>query len=534
MTLKPYIISGALFLVGLILFFSFHQKYEHRFSSLSQEITIQRSNSERKVLLEGDVLSADFKAEYINLGKISVRFFNFHRDSNDELEFRLRTSDSDEWLYKANYNTNQFLPDEYFSFGFPVDSLSQGKSYRIEIESLRGATESGIALSKITPQAVAVSEFSKKFLLSRSDNLLYFLKNKFIDIVSDMRLLLALLVFQIPFFLYLVLYFSKKLLVFPFVAFAFLIGYFLSNDVSELSFQFIAIPAMWSIMLIWYRIEPRLGIGLSFLLILFGIINLLFNDSISTERFLEWGYVFSLSSFFTIVYYENINLRVVFTWSKLGKKVRNEVLYLLEKAKEINGYLSEDLHKSPAKILILVFIATFVLILTKNSFDNVYSLQKLYAEYYQSSSLIPFIKFNAIKLILVYLFSGVIALKVYRNLGSIVPSILLFLILISGLQLKVIGRNKELLTEPRINMISPNTIHESWTDVVIYGHNFKNLPFEGKVILGGVDQYLLISWTDKRIIFRTNPDITKTGDLYVLTSDGKKSNKVELKYTFEY
>jgi len=87
---------------------------------------------------------------------------------------------------------------------------------------------------------------------------------------------------------------------------------------------------------------------------------------------------------------------------------------------------------------------------------------------------------------------------------------------------------------PRIFSINPVTVTEAWTDVVIMGKNFRDIPFQGKVFIDGVEQgEYLVSWSDSKIIFRTNPKITKSGKLKVSPVDRPFTNELQFNYNYK-
>ena len=75
--------------------------------------------------------------------------------------------------------------------------------------------------------------------------------------------------------------------------------------------------------------------------------------------------------------------------------------------------------------------------------------------------------------------------------------------------------------------------NEAWTDVVIYGKNFRNIPFVGKLYIGDIEQgEYMIYWSDEKIVFRTSPDLTRSGQVKVAPLDRGPSNTVLFKYLF--
>lgn len=537
MTIRQVTIFIFLFLAGLGLFVNFNQHFEIPFTSLSSDFKLQSSRNDSRVLLQGDIFSGDFQTNFKNLGQVAIRFFNFNRDSDDILEFRLKESNSNEWFYVARHKTDQFLPDAFFPFGFPIMQNSENKSFHVEIESLRGSTESGIAISKEEPQAVAIYDFTKTEIFASRINFLNFIVNKGRDIIVHPKLLSSLLLYSLPAIFYLVLVFSGSLYILP-LGF---IGIILSIQISTADnihvFQYILIPFLWLGLSRLHELSYRITVIISGILLLFGITCLLKSNSSLAENYLTWGYLFLFTGFFQLILSQKksplgrISPRQFFDSlyvqsEMLLFKSRQVFIFLTEKTEGFGGNLF--------KLTVLAIITLGTGFFAFNSFSKLANLQHIYSEYYGTNGFYYFLRFNSLKLIILYIFSVFVGIKSFKFYRYHLPAILIIVLVISFFQPRLVGMDKSTLVVPRITTISPNTIHESWTDVVVNGHNFKDLPFEGKVVLGGVDQYLIISWTDKKIIFRTNPDTTKTGKLIVITKDGKKSNQVELKYSFEY
>lgn len=95
-----------------------------------------------------------------------------------------------------------------------------------------------------------------------------------------------------------------------------------------------------------------------------------------------------------------------------------------------------------------------------------------------------------------------------------------------------LGKTTNFVGDIKIFSLSIPETSEAWVDIVVYGKNFKDKPFIGKLYIDGVEQRV-ISWTDQAITFRTNPQTTKTGMITIVTTQNKKSNSIDFKYDFK-
>lgn len=86
--------------------------------------------------------------------------------------------------------------------------------------------------------------------------------------------------------------------------------------------------------------------------------------------------------------------------------------------------------------------------------------------------------------------------------------------------------------KPYILRVSP-PIADQYRRVTIYGRNFRDLPFQGEVLLEGRRQRV-VSWSDRQIIFETDPFLSRSGQLVVVNKyEGRgelKSNPVKFIY----
>lgn len=126
-------------------------------------------------LQKGQKVTARFQANAQNLGIIAVRFDTFGKINDDEIIFRLREMGASSWYYQHSYKVDQFQPQGLFTFGFPVISDSEYKTYEFELESVKGKPSSMVAVSTKEPVFVTRHEFTRAALSSDKRNVIYFL-----------------------------------------------------------------------------------------------------------------------------------------------------------------------------------------------------------------------------------------------------------------------------------------------------------------------------------------------------------------------
>lgn len=136
-------------------------------------------------LLKGQKLSAEFTAKADKLGIVAVRFFNSNRINDDVLIFRFKENGAPDWYYQNEYRVDQMLPNQLFTFGFPVIEKAEGKTYQFEIESTMGRPGNAIMLSATEPLFVTRHEFTRADLTANADTLVYFLMKKRLDYDVD-------------------------------------------------------------------------------------------------------------------------------------------------------------------------------------------------------------------------------------------------------------------------------------------------------------------------------------------------------------
>lgn len=164
-------------------------------------------------LLKGETIRGEFEAKENNLGIVAVRFNTFFRINDDSVIFRLKEKGERDWYYEYSYLVDQFQPNDYFTFGFPIITDSLEKIYQFEVESVMGEPENAVALSMIEPVYVTKYQYSKAEIVSNQDYLRTYAYRKIINTFSNVDFLLSFFAYSLPLVLYLIwLFFFEKYL----------------------------------------------------------------------------------------------------------------------------------------------------------------------------------------------------------------------------------------------------------------------------------------------------------------------------------
>jgi hypothetical protein len=181
-----YLIPFFLFYIGLNM--TFRDVYSTNNGLL---ILIQRNekqdifNYTDKEILAGQKILGHFQASENNLGIVAVRFHTFGRINDDSVFFRIKELNSKDWYYQWTYKTDQFQPDDYFTFGFPIIKDSKDKNYIFELESISGTPGNAVALSQVEPLFIEKYKFDKSELILDKKNFYNFSIQKLTRILED-------------------------------------------------------------------------------------------------------------------------------------------------------------------------------------------------------------------------------------------------------------------------------------------------------------------------------------------------------------
>jgi len=166
-----------------------------KISSYSQlgfnTVIIEDRDSERNdnaQIFKGEVIQESLTAQENNLGMVLIKFDTFGKINDDTIQFRIREKSSRNWYYQEDYLVDQFQNNTYFTFGFPNINESKGKSYIIEIESLRGNKGDAVAISSDVPQFASAYNVSPELGKGSLNFLIKFFIYKFSYAITNIPL----------------------------------------------------------------------------------------------------------------------------------------------------------------------------------------------------------------------------------------------------------------------------------------------------------------------------------------------------------
>lgn len=180
------ILIFAFIIISLIIFVNqsiSHIQYrsqsedDMQLTTLLQKISYPTNQNFDKILANKKI-TFKFTAKHNNLGTISYIFNNYQKINTDTVEFRIKEESTPNWYYVYTYNTGQFNPEYFFSFGFPPIINSRDKKYLVEIMSLSGKNNNSISLHTKSTNYIAKYDYSKTFLTKNPSNIPYFIINK--------------------------------------------------------------------------------------------------------------------------------------------------------------------------------------------------------------------------------------------------------------------------------------------------------------------------------------------------------------------
>jgi hypothetical protein len=571
--ISGYIFPLILFVIGTYSLVNYLKAGEFGATNLDVRALDQMVASRSGELLKGNLVSGTFRSKYTNLGIISLRFYNQDRDSKDTLVFRLKEEGQDKWYYEAMYETDQFLPHKHFPFGFPVIANSNDRNYEFQIESLRGATGSGILVDYQTLSVfIAKSFYPKADLLSDRRLLTYFLTNKISNIFGDTEIRLNIFFFFLPLLLYLVFLLTEGLsyqyLTLFALSFSFYDVFWLTKSYD---FLFLSLLFFWGLIVRRFRFESRVVAVFALGFLVLTPVMLIFDYQAHAEKTAVWAYLFlcitvaqqvyelkkktinlfSLNSF--IYKFSQFKVSGDFWMRKIPVIIRNILNFYRLSLNQLsfdslvrNYPRSENslvfwLKTAPVfmkKLVVFCFVSIAMLIILSLvgyftilfPFMAIYHALPKFISFFPENYLFRYVFTLVLPELVLLLGLFVLFSKVNKKLWLTLGFSLLFFNLLSG-----IVRSKAISfeNEPRIISVSPSETNEAWTDVVIYGKNFRNIPFVGKLYIGDVEQgEYMIYWSDEKIIFRTSPDLTRSGQVKIVPLDRASSNTVPFQYLF--
>lgn len=304
-----------LFLLGFWLFMSLFFASNYSLSVFVSGYSSKNiQNFKTDEFLKGQSITGEFRARENNLGIVAVRFFNFNRISKDSVIFEIKQKDQEKWFYENKYKVNQFLPNELFTFGFPIIPDSKNKEYLFRITSVMGEKGDAIGLSNLEPFFVTEFQFTKSELFSNKLQIPTFFVKKIFYSFSDINFAVSSLIYILPLILYLIWLILRKnllktqnyLLVYVFLL-GTLIFILFMEDINRTSEVVLII--LWIFLVAFYRFESSVSFLMAIIFLSATPILMLINQSLIAENAAIWAYFFLVIGTIEAIAEHTINLQ---------------------------------------------------------------------------------------------------------------------------------------------------------------------------------------------------------------------------------
>lgn len=460
-------------------------------------------------------ISGEFIATYNNLNKLAIRLYIPNDFNQGEITFRLKKTSQDAWYYETNYKVNSLNANNVIDFDFPPIGESGGKTFKFEID-YHGKHTDGLIVPR-TGDFVYSSRYDYFHNTQFSpDKLIYFLTKKVAEILAIPGIYTYFAFVFLPFTIF---FFSltKKC---PGTLIA-LTGLFVIFDLTgnkeNIDISTLIIFIIWIILIVdgLIRYEIPALIALVPLSVLIFIQYFRFDAKITEAA--TWSYIFLFLSGIDYIYMSLTKPKIERGLLQLSTQVRVEYKFILS----ILNKIPPLIYKTSAIGLIIKLLWSI-----SSSFNDTNSL---YLYYFRDNHYHEFLARTGWLLIFQYLLLIPIFISFATKSKQKLLVTLMFCLTAWKCQGLIIDNTTLFKNAVAIVNIRPNNINEPWVDVTIQGHNFNDLPFYGVVYVDGKKQRI-ISWTNREIIFRTDPTFTKSGDIYIKNYSEKISNKLNFIY----
>lgn len=513
--MSRFILSVTLFIFGLVLFLG-HIDTESGILSLN-------SNHKSDTLTSGIIdldnktyISGEFTTYFQNLNKMSFPLYIPNEFKRGEIVFRVKKAGQSQWHYEDKFYVELLAKNEKAVFSFPPMGDSGKNNYKFEIEYIGEYASGRIAIRNGDYVYTSSYDFFRDHQITPKLVYAFFIP-KLLEVVNIPGIFLYLFFAFLPFIIF-SLSIAKK---WPGL-FSVLTGALIITDLTTVNFDIGIVTISVTLALILLVIDGRLGyevlglislIPLS-LLVIFDFFG--FTDKIGKAA--SWTYILLFITSLGYIYSAIVQKPEKVGLVQIPRHLIREIAVVIVLLKKVPPLI----YKTAAIVLIIK-----LLILITSSFND---SVKLYLDYFPKMQLQLFFSKTGWQILVVYL---VLVPSYDRFIRNSKHKLLITLTLLSILwwgQRMAIDDTTSFRNQVIILEVKPNNISEPWVDVTIEGRNFNELPFYGGVLVDKQKQRI-IKWSDREIIFRTDPSVTKTGRLIVERVDGKASNSINFIYS---
>lgn len=512
--MKRLVLLVSLFFLGLILSLK-HIDFVSGIPLLNSNHTSGALTSAVIDIDNKTIISGEFRADFQNLNKVSFRLYIPNEFKRGEIVFRVKKVGQDRWYYENNYSVESIAKNEKVSFSFPAIRDSSKNNYRFEIGYLGDYVSGRIALKNGDNVFTSSYDFFRGYQLNQTQITVFF-KSKILEVGQIPSIYIYLLLAFLPFVIYL---FSATKKIPGFLAI--LTCIFVISDVMtarlDIDIAVMVVALSWILMMT----EGRLGYEIPAIISLIPLTLLvyleLFRSSTNISEAAIWTYTFLLV---TVIGFIRFSLNQESPTIGLNQLLRHLTFEY--------GVLEKIIKKVPPLIYKLTALALIVKLLQINTL-SISDTIKLYLEYFPKKQFQLFFTGTGWQFLLLYLIVVPVYVQLVKKSKLKLLTTLILLSISWWGQKLIVDNTTPFRDQVMVLEVKPNNINEPWVDITVEGRNFNELPFHGDLFIGKQKQRI-IKWSDREIIFRTNPTTTKTGELSVKRSDNKISNSINFIY----
>lgn len=272
-------------------------------------------NTNYKEIHKGEKINGVFYSRDNNLGIVAIRFNTYGRINKDKLIFRIKEKGANNWYYENAYKVDQFQPNNFFTFGFPIIKDSKDKIYIFQLESTKGKKKDAVAISNISPIFLMKYQYPKQELLSNRTRLIFHLWQKFKEAIgidylylgsvkliftstNSAGLLISSLIYALPLIFYILWYYPWKLpkeyeirLSLIFITIVLLLSINVAEELGSLVAT-IMLLVLWVMIVIRYHLESTVTFFYAIVFLLLIPANSIIKHSYAAERSAYYLYYF--------------------------------------------------------------------------------------------------------------------------------------------------------------------------------------------------------------------------------------------------
>lgn len=279
---------------------------------------------------------------------------------------------------------------------------------------------------------------------------------------------------------------------------------------------------------------------LTIIIILFGDLSKLFsieNTALLTYGFLTIGVVQEIASDMSVrakrlSSFDFLNFIILFStlvYSFFDEK-RHDVIekYYLPSSKVLRKHWPRIIRSTYALALVISSFYPAYLAFVKER-ERI----KLFVNFFPSNQIIKYLLFTGKYELPVLLITITLVILVYfsKKIAFKIPIIISTFLISHAIAGSIyLSTTRNVRDKAYIWSVTPNQVSEIWTDITVTGVNFKERPFDAFIYVNNIP-HRVISWTDREVVFRTDPTLTESGKIRLVNIDRVGSNEVDFTYT---